>query len=275
MAAERSSRRRGVRGPARALRAGDARGSRVDPATSARRDDLVPPAAEPRPCVGAYHPGGATVRTARRNVVPPASLAARQRRQLAEPSLPGRCVIRGRASPRIAVTAAARASCRRHPRRAALTTTKVEPCSVSAIAFPLQASSRRRTSRPRSRSSRQRGRSSCSSTSSTGRRPELTSSGSCGTGAKNYAKRVSSRMRSRATRRGRTSRGCRHSTSTSSCSRTGTARRRARSRTVMTSAAISGCRAEARSSSTKRASSASRRATRTPKCRTSTKSWHR
>ena len=102
----------------------------------------------------------------------------------------------------------------------------------SRHARPSATGSRRRSSGRRRRRARRSSRSSptarscCSSISSTGRPPERTSSSSCVTGATNSAPRACSRTRSRATRPGRTSRGCRRSTSTSRCSPTGTPTRR-------------------------------------------------
>ena len=81
-----------------------------------------------------------------------------------------------------------------------------------------------RASSTRSRRSSPTGRSSCSSTSSTGPGRERTRWSSCVTGARSSRQRASGRSGSRATRRGRTSPGCRRSTSRSGCSRTGTAR---------------------------------------------------
>ena len=120
---------------------------------------------------------------------------------------------------------------------------RLPPRRVSAC-WPSATGSRRRVvwttpqeSGDARRSSSPTGRSCCSSTSSTGRRPERTSWSSCVTGATSSAPPACSRTRRRATRRGRTSRGCRRSTSTCRCSPTGTPTRRAASASRSTTAA--------------------------------------
>ena len=100
-------------------------------------------------------------------------------------------------------------------------------------------------------------------------RPERTSYTSCVTGATTWPQRGSGRLRSRATRRGRTVRGRRRSASTSRSSPTGTARRSARSTSRSSLSACTTSRSDRRSSSAT-ARRSRRRGCSAASCRTST-----
>ncbi len=79
---------------AAALGAGDAGRRAAHPADQARGHDLVPPAADAHPSLGAEHPGGAAVRATLGDEVPRHPLASRDGAELAEPSLPGNELVR-------------------------------------------------------------------------------------------------------------------------------------------------------------------------------------
>ena len=133
-----------------------------------------------------------------------------------------------------------------------------------------RSSGRRRASARASATCSTSGRCCSSSISSTGLRSERTSSSSCVTGERSCRKPGSSRSRSRATRRTRTSPGCRRSTSTSRCSRTGMPRRPTASASPTSTTGCETSRAAARSSSTWTASSAAPGLTSRASCPTST-----
>jgi hypothetical protein len=98
MAEERTPVGSGVLGTATLVRAGDAACPAARSPGAAGRDDLVPPAAGGRPRLGRQARGGAALRSPRRRAVPLHSLAERDGPQLAESHVPGRRVVRRRAS---------------------------------------------------------------------------------------------------------------------------------------------------------------------------------
>jgi hypothetical protein len=98
MAGERTPLGSRVLGPATLVGTGDASCPAARASRGARRDDLVPPAAERRPRLGRQPRYGTTLRPPRRGGVPLHSLAERDGAQLAEPQVPRRRVLRRRAS---------------------------------------------------------------------------------------------------------------------------------------------------------------------------------